>query len=416
MQLDKTYPKSLVLSVGIINFFVFIALLRLTNFNYYLSSFLGLETEINSTGGNAFNFINYIGAVALVIISVAKLGKDALRWHSAWPIYVLMAIYMINAVLAPYSNYTWLLYQQIFLVIALILHLYVQKLDRQFSVRFKNGINLFFWLCMFLVVFCIYVIFSQNSLGYFLEEFNEVFVHSLDDFGIMKQQFGYLLGFLLSYALFFISSRPIKILCIAIILSIGLGIRSFSIGITGALIIYSIARPKLLFPTMLIMAIGCWVVYNHFLESLIFDTRFYPFLNAFDIVSQHPFGVGLGGYPVYTESFSRELFAAFYNVNAILDYVPTAPESDLVHLFGSLGLTMGLIHIGIILRMIWYSLRYQLQFNTFEKCIIFYFCFMTFFGISEDSMFSINYWVFFGLASGIIAIQLKKARANDATA
>ena len=96
------------------------------------------------------------------------------------------------------------------------------------------------------------------------------------------------------------------------------------------------------------------------------------------------------------------------NVNALLDFVPTAPESDIVHILGSLGVGLGLVHLFIQGRIVWFSFVKKNRLRSFEKCILFYFCFMTFYGISEDSMFSINYWIFFGLSSGIIANVLKR--------
>jgi hypothetical protein len=36
--------------------------------------------------------------------------------------------------------------------------------------------------------------------------------------------------------------------------------------------------------------------------------------------------------------------------------------------------------------------------------MFFYFVFMTFFGISEDTMFTVSYWIFFGITSGFLAI------------
>ncbi|MEL6122258.1 MAG: hypothetical protein AAFR14_00940, partial [Bacteroidota bacterium] len=124
-------------------------------------------------------------------------------------------------------------------------------------------------------------------------------------------------------------------------------------------------------------------------------------------VQKFPFGVGLGGYPVYTELNARALFGSFYNVRAVLDFVPIAPESDLVHLFGSLGLVCGALHLLVQFRIVWYSLRWQGLFGPFQKAILFYFCYMTFFGISEDNIFSINYWIFFGVATGVVSAAAK---------
>ena len=413
MGSTQAYDNDGLIRIGLINFFIFFAILRLTNFNYYLTDLIGMPTEINSTGGNAFNFINYIAAFGLLVVCITKVPKTSLRWRSGWPIYVLILLYGINAVVTPFTNTIWVLYQFIFLLIALVLHLFVQKVDDRFINRFQRGLSLIYWTSITLVAFCVLVILNRNSLSYYFEEFNEVFVHSLDDFGIYKQHMGYLLGFLMSYTLFMIKSLWRRALLIFLILSLGFGIRSFAIGMFGALFIFLASRPRLFFPIVALSVLLGLYFYNYHLESLIFDTRFYSFINAYDIVQNYPFGLGLGGYPTYTEEFSNSLFANFYNVNAALDFIPLAPESDIVHLFGSLGFAFGLIHLFIIGRLVWHTFFLRGEMNTFHKCILFYFCFMTFFGISEDSIFSVNYWVFFGLASGIIALLLSNANKRN---
>lgn len=397
------YSPSGPLRIGIINFFIFIGLLRLTNFNFYMSQLVGLETEINNTGGNAFNFINYLGVGFLLIIVISKLQHLRARWWSARNIFFLMGIYGVSAFMAPYTNHTWVLYQELFLVIALLLHLYVQKVSSAYVNRFRRGLRLFFWMAIGLVFFCTIQIVSKNALSYYLSEFNEVFVQTLDDYGIMKQRYGYLLGFLVSYILFIIKGWPKKVWLLTLILLTGFGIRSFVLGMLGAGLIFSIKSFKELAMAISVILLVVYFYWGSLITSLIYDTRFYSFVNAYDIVQHYPFGVGLGGYQEYTEVFSRQLYAAFFNVSAILDYIPVAPESDLVHLFGSLGLLLATVHLFVILRIVYLVYKFKTIFNSFQKCILFYFCFMTFFGISEDSMFSINYWIFFGLASGIVA-------------
>ena len=405
---SEIYPLPKIVRIGIVNAFLTIGLLRLTNLNYYLSQLLGFETEINNTGGNAFNFTNYLGVGILFFVLLSKGQSLRTRWLNSWPIVALMLIYGISAVVAPYTNYSWVIYQELFLVIALVLHIYVQKLEASYLIRFSKGIRLIFWASMLLVVFSASVLYLKNDISYFIQEFNEVFVQTLDDFGIMKQRYGYLMGFLIAYAIFILRNKWMKVTVILLILSTSFGIRSFLIGLFGAALIFLPrgSGKKLLITTTVLLAIG--IFYQSLFQQLIYDTRFYPYLNAWDIIGKYPFGVGLGGYPFYTEENSRLLFASFYDINAILDYIPLAPESDIVHLFGSLGLFLATIHCLIIARIIWFSFKLQSKVNAFQRSMLFYFVFMTFFGISEDSIFSINYWIVFGIASGIIARQQQK--------
>lgn len=406
---ESLYPWRL----GIINAFIVIGLLRLTNLNYYLSQLIGLEVTVDNLGGGAFNFNNYAAVGFLLVLIPAKLIWTSGRWHTAGSIYALMAIYLVNALIAPFVNPSWVLYQLLFLTVALVLHIYVQHVEATFVNRFYRGAKVIFWIGLLLMIFSTVVIFSQHSFSYYLSEFNEVFVQSLDDYGIVKQKYGYLLGFMVAFAIYMVKSRPIKLMVFLLAILSGWGIRSFMIGCIGAFLLYMIRKANRIFVLTLLVGVGFFFLWSDVIMSLVYDSRFYSYLNAFHIVQEFPFGVGLGGYPVYTEQFQRQLFASFFDVSALLDYIPLAPESDVVHLLGSLGPWLGGLHVLIILRIVWLGYRLQGVMDDFQKCILFYFTFMTFFGISEDSIFTINYWVFFGLASGIISRLLYLQRADE---
>lgn len=393
--------------VSLITFFVVIGLLRLTNLNYYLSQLVGLPTTVDHTGGGAFNFTNYIAIIGLGLILLAR--RDALitRWRGLWPYVVLIGIYLSNALLAPYANFTWVGYQILFILVAVIMHVYARRLADTFADRFGRSIRGFYWVMIGFVVFCTLVILSQYSLSYYVSEYNDSFVHALDDFGVMKQRYGYLLGFVVSYTIFYVRGS-LRWMLLGLLLFAGFGIRSFVIGLIGAAGLFTLKRPRLFLTGLTISTVVLYFVLASYFDNIIFDTRFYSFYNAYHILQEFAFGVGLGGYPVYTELFSSSLFAQFYHVDAVLDFVPTAPESDIVHLIGSLGLVAGLIHLLIQGRTLWLTHRLQRYLTRFDRCILFYFAFMTFFGISEDSIFSVNYWIFFGISTGLIAAAARR--------
>ena len=388
---------------SIINFFIILGLLKLTNLNFYLSQLLGFETEINNVGGGAFNFTNYIASLTLLFLIVAKVTHERYRWKSAWPLYTLIVVYLINGYLAPYTNYSWVLYQLIFLAVALLLHFVSFKSAEQLTQRIKKDLRGVYWIGVVFVSLMNVIVLSQYSMNEYLTEFNHAFVHALDDYGIMKQFYGYLLGFLLCYTIFILDRTWLKITLVLLLIYVGVGIRSMLLGIVGVGFIFTVRKPKWFLLYVISGALAFWLILFQYFELFIYDTRYYVYLNGIDIIQKFPFGLGLGGYPVYTEIYSRQLFSNFYNVQALLDYVPIAPESDLVHVFASLGLVLGGLHYLLIGRIIWYILKYLDRMTSGQKCLLGYFVFMTFYGIGDDSMFSINYWIFFGLASGIVA-------------
>lgn len=398
------------LSVSILNVCIFLGLFRLTNFNFYLSQFVGLPVEINRTGGNAFNFTNYLIPAVVLFYLICKGTALYTNWKSLWPYYSLITIYILGYIFSPFPVFSWLVYQLVFIGVALILHIATRKVSNHFTHRFKRGTSFVFWVGILFVLFCLYQIFAQQSLSTFFLNYNDAFNHSLDQYGIMKQRFGYLLGFLVSYAFFIIKDYRLKLVLLMMLVLAGLGIRSFILGFAGASILFSVKRPLLFLGFAVFGLVSYALVFKTYFANIIFDTRFYSYFNALQIIKAFPFGVGLGGYPVYTETFMSNLLADIYNVNAVQDYIPNAPESDIVHLLASLGAVLGGIHLLIQGRIVWLTYRFQSYLGPFEKCILYYFTFMTFYGISEDSIFSINYWVFFGISTGICSAYIYKKK------
>ena len=148
-----THP--LTLSIPVIAAFIFLAIIRLTNFNFILSNLVGFETEINELGGNAFNFINYAGAALTGIVLFSKVTSIRTRWISLWPFFILLIIYSANALFAPYSNTTWFFYQFIFLATAFTLHIYAQNCTLDYSGRLRKSLGLVYWLLVVWVVFAV---------------------------------------------------------------------------------------------------------------------------------------------------------------------------------------------------------------------------------------------------------------------
>lgn len=391
---------------SIINLLIFIALLRLSNAYYYLSQAFGLETEINATGGNAFNFSNYLALGLIALVLFAKLPKYSLKVKTAWIYAVLIGLYLINAFFAPYVNTQWILYQLAFLTVALTVHfITINRRTVRGCINLRNLWPVYLAGMVFLG-FCLWTILESVSLTYYLQEYNDAFVQTMNEYGVMKQRFGYLAGFLLSYSLFVLKDQRLKIAAVALILFCCFGIRSFVIGLSISALLFQLRKPRLLLMTILGISAVYLIFLQSYFELFIYDTRYYSFLNLIHIVKNFGFGLGLGGYPIYTEEFGRILFAEFQNVEAILQFIPTAPESDLVHVLASLGLVFGTVHLLIQSSLVYFTVKFLPLFNSYDKCILFYFSFMSFYGISEDSIFSINYWIFFGLSSGIIYSKL----------
>ena len=110
------------MKINILAFLLIVALIRLTNAYYYISQILGMKTEVNVLGGNAFNFSNYL-AVGLLSLFLFIYRTKILLWkRTLWPFVVLIALYVLNYIFAPYAANSWLIYQLLFLGIGFLAH------------------------------------------------------------------------------------------------------------------------------------------------------------------------------------------------------------------------------------------------------------------------------------------------------
>ena len=278
--------------ISIVSFFLIMALLRLTFFDFYISQLFGLPFEINALGGNAFNFINYISFGGLIIILLTSGIKLSTYWPSLNQYILLGIVYTLNFALSPYIDSSWFLYQLIFIVMAVVVHIFYFKIRDWDDRLFYRRTIWVYWILIALVVFCSIQIVLQNTIKYYFTEFNDAFVHSLDDFGIMKQRYGYLLGFLSAYTFYMVPTKSIKVLMIGLILFAGFGIRSYMIGIIGAVLLFNIDSIRRLILTVCLIAVVILLLKDQYFNNLIYDTRFYSYANAFNIVQSFPFGVG----------------------------------------------------------------------------------------------------------------------------
>lgn len=399
------------ITINVVVLFLILGLLRLLPFNFYASILVGHDVVIDNKEGNAINFINYLSVITVIIVALIKLPHIKTRWTSLWPFGLFAVLYISNFFFAPYTDPSWVIYQLSFILIASILHLLiVDNSSRVSQLHLSPVLTLFITLCVVFFMFSAVMFFSQNSLSYILDQYNDSFVGTLNSFGVMKQYYGYVAGFIILYACLLIEQKWTKAFVILLVLSTAFGIRSFALGLIGVFLVTSLSHPWRFFFVILFFGFGLFLTWDTVAMELLFDTRFYAYMNALDIINKFPFGVGLGGYPIYTENNNHDLFAAFFTIDAALNYVPNSPESDLVHLFGSLGLPMALIHLFIQLRLIFLGVVHRAVMSPFETFMFFFFVFMTFFGISEDTMFTVSYWIFFGVTSGIIYNVAKRSQ------
>ena len=154
--------------ISIVSFFLLMALLRLTFFDFYLSQLFGFPVEINALGGGAFNFVNYICFGGLLMVFIHQGSKLSTFWPSLSQYAVLVVLYSINFLLSPYIDSSWFLYQLIFITMAIIVHIFTFKV-RDWDDRFFYRRTIWiFWMMIALVAFCTIQILFQYPISYYL--------------------------------------------------------------------------------------------------------------------------------------------------------------------------------------------------------------------------------------------------------
>lgn len=349
------------------------------------------------------NYLNYPSFILLVSVlffypKIVKVDGLALFYYI-----VIFLLYLISFLFVPPHLYKYYFYQLIFILVAILSHAaMVANYKEQNTPLLLNTLKVLFFISLiFSFIMFIYQAYTLGILGFFTDYY--VVSEYMFNLGTEKQQFGNLLALLICYSLFFIKNIRLKIMSFLWLLIVGWGIRTLFIGLVVSYALVYVKNLKYLISGAVILVVA-FVFFLSKSEYFSFDllyygTRYYSYMNAVYIMTIHKIGVGLGGYSLFTDENNDQLMKMFYDPSATYQFLPVAPESDVVHLLGSLGV-LGVIHIIILLLIAKRVSGKFISATRFEKFVIFNFLCLLFAGISQDNMFSMFYWISLGLATG----------------
>jgi hypothetical protein len=321
---------------------------------------------------------------------------------------VILIIIIINNIMAPFASTKWLMNQIGFIFMAfLIATLYSQLTSNEIASLINSVHKILFITLTILVIATLWLLFNHfDTLNRVITEgtFN-YFIFQLTFFEWEKQSIGNLGLVVFAFILSLDSKKRTKYLLIFLLaFPLLIGIRTFTLAVLLVLALLLIKKRNLLLITIPTIFVTTWFFYERILAPGFehIDVRVLAFLNMIDIVKNYFWGVGLGGYHIYTELHSHILESNWFWVSQYYKKFPLAPESDLVAVLGSFGLFFGVLFYGLNLWIGFKLWKNYYLFNYTDKFFSIVFFTMIFSGISQDNFFTLPYWVFFGFALGII--------------
>lgn len=388
-----TFNKANIIKNTWINIILFLIL--------FLFMFLGLDTEdsvnviqifLTNIGINT----NMFFFILLTLILFKKnINKKTIKIY----IYSLFLLFT-TAIFASYIDYKWLLNFNGFILLQFFFINYLITLKKIELTDFLNKLKINIIILMLIltilqivtIVFYIPVIVSNSNSLYF----NGNVGIMTETFNLYKQGYGFVNGLIFSLILEELinkkiaSSKYLKFYLIYIISSLPFifATRSFLLALT---IIISLAFLNKFGKILIIFFIFLIIqlVRNLDTSNLNFD-RLPSYLFVLNNLKTSLFGLGIGGYHIYTQA-NKELLNNTYGVDNFFE----APESDVVFFLGTFGL-IGIFIIFFFFKKIFFFLFNIKQYENEKLIFLLIFSFTVLIGIGEDNAVSLIYWLFIG--------------------
>ncbi len=361
--------------------------------------YLPLEEQIDvgNLDASIFNYVSVLLLYMFIILSPpGRLNRRIINVFA-----VIFAVLVVN-LFAPYASTKWFFNQVGFLGCSIIIALIYARVNEGQIAKIRTALVTTGTVCFVILAACsLYLTITRYDLlirALETRDFNSFIYQLVPLMSWEKQSIGNFAA--LIFAVYFVFKRRQTPLFLLLCLPLLIGIRTFWLGIILAVSTEAIRRRRHLASMMVFIVL--YFIYRIFSSGGFgsADHRVFAYLNTFDIVRKNPLGLGLGGYHVYTYNNEEALSAKF----AYLTHgkVAIAPESDIVLVFGSLGLLLGLIFYSVHLWVFYQLWRKYPRFSDVDRFFSFLFFIFLFSGLSQDSMFRLPHWILFGFALGAV--------------
>lgn len=349
-------------------------------------------------------FFNYLitafAALFIILFPFPKIKKKLLFIHA-----FIIAILIINIVFAPIKNFKWFINQTIFIGLSFYLSLLYSEMNEKELLNLKKFISRMLKVSsVFVLLIALWGVFTSGK--YFPALFGQAtfnsFLFTFDKtLAWKKQTIGNYLGLTVAWIL---ASRTIHPLLITPLAILSTGIRTFFLSTTALIVFYyrKILAILILFSPVILVG-----VYS-FITSILLDKSFYlnirllSYINALNIIKQYPFGIGLGNYSTYIETKVDYIPQTLGYLSKEFSFIPTATESDLVTIFSSLGLTFGIVFSILLASIALKAIKNVRSLTTVDQFFVNFLLYLFCSGITQDNMFTLVYWIIFGLSLGAL--------------
>ncbi len=321
-----------------------------------------------------------------------------------------------------YSTLMWYLYQFIFLFTSLGIALVYGNLTEAQNDRLACSIQRMlqamsygvFVVASLLLVSDGSMLFDGSVLNSYIARLNHYMLWE-------KQAIGNVLAIIILYLCILSSAgRMSRFLVLVPALPLGVGIRTLWLGMISSAVFVRLKGGRMLLllagttSLVALALLGDGDNRDRVKALVTSDIRVLAYLNTFDIISRYPFGVGLGGYHVYSKEYGDDLLSEFSAVTTTYSFLSVAPESDIVFVFSSLGFILGTMHYMVLIWVLISVLRRYSKSRPLDRFFLSVFVYFFFSGISQDNMFGFVYWVFLGFALGSLgSVEFSQKRLKE---
>lgn len=364
-----------------------------------LDEYIRVTQTTNSTPSNYIITFTVIFFILLFLFRKFTFNKKAFKI-----IFILICLYLINYIFAPYRNSSWFLYEIVFLLItAYTATVYAHIASSDYKTISKNiekicNVGLF---VIFLILTYLLVNYHNALIDIFIagNTFNQYIRPLYLDFYWDKHASAGMIAIVICHIFTLPENKYRNCLLIFPALPFAMASRHLLLGFFLTIIflrIKSVRNYLLIFTLFLILSLLFW---DNIYELLLKDTRINSFANTFDIITKYPFGVGNGRYHTYVDEYltNRDFYWGYEQAG-----LPSATETDIVYIFGSFGLLFGIIYYSILTVILFKIKKLYLNIAYPDKFFALVFVYFFFAGIGEDWIFSYPYWILFGFALGVV--------------
>lgn len=377
----------------------FFVIFQYTSFDEYI------REKVLLTGSTITNYVITSVVVFFIIFFIIHFRRIPFNRNIVKLFIFLYCIYLLNFILAPFRNFSWFIYQHFFLLSSFYTASIYANITSYNIDKFSKNIEKIFITGLFsLSAASVYVLINNYELLIRIFRSEAVFNNYIAAFYYYfywdKLCLNASIAIILCYILTSNKNKIINLVLLTPSLLFVAGMRSFVVGWLGVFLFVKIRNIKIMMTIGIVLLFTGYMFLEFIFELTNYDVRINSYMNTLNLIFEYPFGVGNGFYYTFiTENYAVD-FSYIEGIKGM--FLSAAPESDIVYIFSSFGLVLGLMLYAIFVALMFKIHKQYPTMTQLDKCFSLIFMFFIFAGIGEDFIHAYPTWTIFGLALGAV--------------